>query len=31
MVGTFECRKCKSGLYHYTRHCPRWNSEESKN
>jgi hypothetical protein len=30
-VATFECRKCKSGLFHYTKYCPRWNTEEAKN
>ena len=29
-VASYECRTCRSGLYHYQKNCPR-NSDDSKN
>jgi hypothetical protein len=30
-VASFECRKCRSDLFHFTKHCPRWEADDSKN
>ena len=30
-VASFECRKCRSGLFHFTKHCPRWEPEAAQN
>ena len=30
-VAAYECRKCKAGLFHFSRYCPRGLQEDSKN